>query len=157
MKEPRTAGLMGKFGFKTLAVSDVKGAETAEQKEQFFTPEEFKTAVVASVVGKEFKTAEKVVATAQDVTKELVAEDPRIIAMAKQQEMQMDQFREGVVGPAVTLDPNVPQPEIPKMEGYAKLDWNDSRIKDYTCLLYTSGQGTVHRFRADQRCLREPS
>ena len=132
MKDSRTAGLMGKFGFKTLAASAVKGTETPEQKEQFFTPEEFKTAVVAGMVGKEVKAGDKAVANVQDVTKELVAEDPRIIQMAKDQDMAIDQFRESVVSGAVSIDPSTPQPELPKMDGYAKLDWNDPRIKDYT-------------------------
>ncbi len=141
MKDPKTAGLISKLGFKTLAASAVQGTETADQKRDFFTPEEFKLNVLGPIMGKEVKAGEKIASAPLDVNKDLLAEEPGMADLAKAQDMPIDQYRDSVVAQTLAIDPTVPQPALPKLEGFSKLKWDDERIKNYSVSAAASNFG----------------
>ncbi len=141
MKDPRVRTAMSKLGFTMAPEGEIKESETAEQKEKYFTPEEFKALVVTSLIGSEATATKKFESEPTKLTADLAIEDPRFLAMAKDQGMELEPFKMGVLAPALQVDPTTPQPDIPKLDGFTKVDWNAPEIQNYTVSLQAGAFG----------------
>lgn len=141
MKDSRIAGIMSGLGFKTLAASEVKNAETEEQKKNFFTPEEFKNAVVVPMIGQEATADKKFTADLSTLSPDLVMEDAGIQKAAEGSGLPVDQYKVAAVQQALGMTDEQLNAPVKKMEGFAKLSWTDSRIANYTVQVPASEMG----------------
>jgi Na+/H+-translocating membrane pyrophosphatase len=136
MKDASVKGLISAYGFPLVPAAEagktLSEADKKKQTESYFTEEEFKNFVVTPLVGKIVDPKAKILPDFKTVSADLLMEDPDVRALAKKSGQQEAAYKGAVVQRIAGADPVLDLPPLKKAEGFAKLNFADARVKDYT-------------------------